>query len=50
MNDMNTICFWLIKQAIDSGAEEMTIQQKNVHNAQGEQGDWEIIVRKKNNE
>jgi hypothetical protein len=44
---LNAICFWLISQCLDTGAETMTIKQENVYNDQGKHGDWEIIVRRK---
>jgi hypothetical protein len=44
---LDAICFWLIQQCIETEAETMTINQKNVKREGQELGDWEIIVRKK---
>jgi len=46
--EVNTICFWLIKNlCTDTNATEGTVTLNKV-TYKGEQlGDWEIIVRKK---
>lgn len=45
---LNTLCYWLIKQCVETNAETMTITQEGFFSKNGEErhGDWEIIVKK----
>lgn len=43
---LNEICFWLIHQCRETGAEEMKIEQKNVTFKGEKLGTWEISVKK----
>ena len=43
---MNTICFYLIKQANLKKVDEFKVQQYGVQHMEENLGDWEIVVRK----
>lgn len=44
---LNKICYWLIIQCIESGADEMVVGQEGFHKGKKQLGDWEIVVRRK---
>ena len=49
MNDINTVCIWLIKKlCVDTNADEAKITQENFHDKKTGKvyGTYEIIVRK----
>lgn len=45
---LNTLCYWLIKQCVETNAKTMTITQEGFFRNHGEEklGDREITVRK----
>ena len=45
---LNAICFILIGKCIDTNADEMNIEQKNVTRLGKILGDWKISVKKLN--
>ena len=47
VQELNAVCFWLIKMCSDTNAETATITQEKVHQGSKQLGDWIITVKKK---
>ena len=46
IDNLNTVCFWLIKKCRETNAESMTVTQENVTEHGKSIGSWKIIVKK----
>ena len=43
---LQTVCYWLIRQCMETNADEMVVHQKGVTKFKENIGDWEITVKK----
>ena len=46
LDKLNAVCFWLIKQCIDTNATDLKVSQDGVHLHGKPIGDWKITIKK----